>query len=116
MVKDLKRILGMVSLDIYQITNYSSYSKKHIICLIFKRFWIFHEHQSVIVQSQVLFNSKSDYLKCQCFGSIGSEGGKMFIQTDLFLTMITNFFKFKTIENHFFISYFINFQFPECNA
>ena len=36
MVNDLKEILGMVSLDIYQITNYSCYSKKHIICLIFK--------------------------------------------------------------------------------
>ena len=37
MVKDLKGILGMVSLDISQITNYSSYSKEHIICLIFER-------------------------------------------------------------------------------
>ena len=37
MVKDLKGILGMVSLNIYQITNYSIYSKEHIICLIFKR-------------------------------------------------------------------------------
>ena len=41
MVKGLKRILGMVSLDIYQITNYSSFSKKYIICLIFKRLGFF---------------------------------------------------------------------------
>ena len=41
MVKDLKRILGMVSLDIYQITNYSSYSKEHIICLILKKLGFF---------------------------------------------------------------------------
>ena len=27
MVKDLKRILGMVSFDVYQITNYSSFQK-----------------------------------------------------------------------------------------
>ena len=41
MVKDLKGILDMVSLDIYQIINYSSFSKKHIICLIFKRLGFF---------------------------------------------------------------------------
>ena len=41
MVKGLKEILGKVSLDIYQITNYSSYSKEHIICLIFKRLEFF---------------------------------------------------------------------------
>ena len=41
MVKDLKGILDMVSLDIYQITNYSSYSKENIICLIFERLGFF---------------------------------------------------------------------------
>ena len=87
MVKDLKGILGKVSLDIYQITNYS---KEHIICLIFEKLGFFHEHQDVIVLKPG-FISKSDYLKCQCFGSIGSEGGKIFIRTDLFPTMIMNF-------------------------
>ena len=37
------------------------------------------------------FISKSDYLKYQCFGSTGLEDGKVFIRTDLFPMMITNF-------------------------
>ena len=74
----------------WHIPNYELFKlfKRAYHLLDFQKVWIFHEHQSVIVRSQVLFNSKSDYLKCQYFGS---EGGKMFIRTDLLLIMTTNF-------------------------
>ena len=91
MVKDLRGILSMISLDVYQITNHSSYLREHVICLIFERLGFFMNTKVWFVWSQVLFNSKSDYLKCQCCGSTGSEGGKMFIWTKFFLTLIRNF-------------------------
>ena len=68
MVKDLKGILSMVSLDVYQNINYSSYSKEHIICLIFESFLDF-SRTSKCDYVKPGFISKSDYLKYQCFGS-----------------------------------------------
>ena len=55
MVKDLKGILGMVSLDIYQITNYSSYSKEHIICLIFERLGFFMNIKMWLCEARFYF-------------------------------------------------------------
>ena len=81
----------MVSLDMYQITNYSNYSKEHIICLIFKRFKFFMNIKMWLYKARFYSIPKSDYWKCQSFRSTGLEGGKLFIQTDLFSIMITNF-------------------------
>ena len=90
MVKDLKGILGMVSLDIYQITNLFKFFKRAYHLLNFQKTWIFHEHPKCDCMKPG-FISKLDYLKYQCFGSTGLEDGKMFIRTGLFPTMITNF-------------------------
>ena len=89
MVKDLKRILGIVSLDIYQITNYSIFQKSISFAWFSKDSNFSWTSKCDYVKPS--FISKSDYLKCQCFGSTGSEGGKVFIWMDLFPTMITNF-------------------------
>ena len=59
------------------------------------------------------FISKSDYLKYQCFGSTGSEGGKVFIQTDLFLTVITNF---QVLDNWKAFVHFMFQRFSKYNA
>ena len=111
MVKDLKGILDMVSLDIYQITNYLIFFKKAYHLLDFQKTWVFHEHQSVIVRSQVLFQ-KSDYLKYQCFGSTGSENGKIFIRTDLFPTSDHKFSSLRQLKSicSFHVSEIFNFQ------
>ena len=66
MVKDLKGILGMVNLDIYQITNLFKLFERAYHLLDFRKIWIFHEHQSVII-AKPGFISKSDYLKYQLF-------------------------------------------------
>ena len=101
----------MVSLDIYQITNYSSFSEEHIIYLIFKRFGFLWIPKYDCVKPG--FISKSDYLKYQCFGSTGLEDGKVFIQTDLFPIVITNF---QVLNNWKAFLYSIFQKFSDYNA
>ena len=55
MVKDLKWILSMVSLNVYQNINYSSYSKKHIICLIFERLGFFMNIKMWLCEARFYF-------------------------------------------------------------
>ena len=59
MVKGLKGILGKVSLDVYQIINLFKLFKKAYHLLDLQKTWIFHEYQSVIILSQVLFQNQT---------------------------------------------------------
>ena len=45
----------MVSLDIYQIINYSSYSKEYIICLIFERLGFFMNTKVWLCEAKFYF-------------------------------------------------------------
>ena len=109
MVKDLKGIWGMVSLDIYQIINYSSFSKKHIICLIFKRLGFF-------INIKVWFCEARFYLKNQTIWNINVSAqlaqkvGKYLSERICSRQVITKFFKFKTIWKAFLYSKFQKFS------
>ena len=108
MVKDLKRILGMVSLDIYQITNYSSFSKEHIICLIFEILGFFMNIKMWLCEARFYFKIRLFEISMFRFNWLrrwGSVYPNGFIPDN-----DHKFSSLKQFEKHSFIPCFRNFQ------
>ena len=109
MVKGLKGILGMVSLDIYQITNYSIYSKEHIICLIFKRLGFFMNTK--VWLCEVRFYFKIRLFEISMFRLNWLRKWKNIYPNGFVPEKWSqNFSSLKQFEKHSFIPSFRNFQ------
>ena len=108
MVKDLKGNLGMVSLDIYQITSYSSFSKEHIICLIFKKFGFFMNTK--VWLCEVRFYFKIRLFEMSMFRLNWLRRWESIYQNGFILNNDHKFLSFGQLKKHFFIPCFKNFQ------
>ena len=109
MVKDLKGILGMISLDIYQIISYSSYSKEHIICLIFKRLGFFMNTKVWLYEARFYSIQNQTIWSVNVLAQLAQKVRKC-LSKRMCSRQWSQIFKFKTIEKHSFIPCFRNFQ------
>ena len=108
MVKDLKGILGMVSLDIYQITNYSSHSKEHIIYLIFKRLGFFMNTKVWLCETKFYF--KIRLFEISMFQFNWLKKWESIYPNEFVPNNDHKFLNLRQFEKHFFIPCFKNFQ------
>ena len=87
-----------------KLTIYSSYSKEHIICLIFKKLGFFMNIQNVIMWSQVLFQNQTIW-NVNVLAQLAQKVGRCVFEW-ICSQQWSQIFKFKTIWKAFLYSIF----------